>query len=147
MPAPLLRRSAPARYFHPIFLIFQSPPSLAEVINISSPPTPPPHPHLKKGGSKLCRYIFSFLKSVYRRRRSMKVIWGQPLNVSISYLYFSRTILHNKLKIWEMQAHQSENSPEKYFMLIHLWFYFLIFFFCGNLKICLSIFRQTNLMK
>ena len=42
-------------------------------------------------------------------------------------IYFSRTILHNKLKVWEMQPHQNKSSPEKYFMLIHLWFYFLIF--------------------
>ena len=63
-------------------------------------------------------------------------------------IYFSRTILHNKLKIGEMQAHQSKSSPQKYFMLLHLSFYFLMFFFwCGNLKFWLSAFCQTNLMK
>ena len=62
-------------------------------------------------------------------------------------IYFSRTILHNKLKIWNKQPRQNKSSPQKYFMLIHLWFYFLIFFWCGNLKFWLSAFCQTNLMK
>ena len=47
-----------------------------------------------------------------------------------------------------MQAHQKEGSPQKYYILIHWWLYFLMFFFsCGNLKFWLSVFCQTNLMK
>ena len=39
MPAPLLRRPAPVWYFHPLFLIFQSPAPLGEVIKITPPPS------------------------------------------------------------------------------------------------------------
>ena len=100
------------------------------------------------------RYIFSLLKSVYRTSKSMKIIWGWLLNVSTSYLYLWRTVLHNKLQIWEIKAHQSERLPQKYLIFIfhvlfkYFMFYFLIFFFwCGNSKFRLSVFRQTNLMK
>ena len=90
----------------------------------------------------------------------MKIIWGKRLNVSMSYLYFSRTTLQNKLQIWDMQAHQNKSSPQKYFMFINLWVYFLIiFFWCGNLKFWLffvkpiwwnetyTIFKKLDLTK
>ena len=60
----LLRRPAPAPYFHPFFLIFQIPP-LGEVIKIYRTP-PPPHPPLKKwGGSELYSKIKAKMKAMY----------------------------------------------------------------------------------
>ena len=57
----------------------------------------------------------------------------------------SRKILHNKLQIWETQAHRNESFPQKFSMFIHFWFYFLIFLFgWGDLKFWISIFCQTN---
>ena len=141
MPTLLLRTSAPAPYFHSIFLIFQNSPPLWRWLKFSPPP-------FKKRGPNYVGVYFPFSSLFIGERRVWKLFEDSPwMSRFVSYLYFSRAILHNKLKIWEMQAHQNESSSPKYFMLIHLWFYFVIFFFCGNLKFWLSVFCQTNLMK
>ena len=51
--------------------------------------------------------LYIFLSEVCLVEKSTKNIWGEPLNVLTSYLYFWGMILQNKLQIWEMQAHQN----------------------------------------
>ena len=46
---------------------------------------------------------FSFLNSVKRKRKSVKIIWGWTLIILTSYLNFQRTIFPKKIKIWAMQ--------------------------------------------
>ena len=53
-PLPLLRRPAPAPYFHFLFKIFQIPLPPGEVVKIYFPLPPPPL--FKKGRSELCRW-------------------------------------------------------------------------------------------
>ena len=53
-PSPLLKRPAPAPFFHPLFKVFQSSPPRGKLIKIYFPP-------LKKGESKLC--IIRYLKN------------------------------------------------------------------------------------
>ena len=58
---PLLRRPAPAPYFHPFFLIFQIPPP-GEVIKIY----PPPSEKMGEGeGSELYIKIKAKMKAMY----------------------------------------------------------------------------------
>ena len=66
------------------------------------------------------------------------------MHVSMSYLYFSRIILHNKLKIWEMKAHQNESSPQKYFMLIHMVLFSYIFLLMWQFKTLIECFLSNQ---
>ena len=77
------------------------------------------------------RCIFSFLKSVLRRRRrrSIRIIWGWPLSVLKSYLHFWMTMLQIKLQLWEMQAHHSSMCS-----------FILSFFPCVGSKILIECF-------
>lgn len=48
---------------------------------------------------------FSFLNSVKRKRKRVKIIWGWTLIILTSYLSFQRTIFPKKIiKIWAMQS-------------------------------------------
>ena len=90
-PPPFLRRSAPPPYFHPLFLIFQDPPTLrGEGIKIYSPPPPPCIRTMQ---------VYIFLSQICLQEKEE---YENYLRIAseclMSCLYFSKTILGTKLK-------------------------------------------------
>ena len=79
------------------------------------------------------RYIHSFQKSVYRRRKSMKIISGWPLNVSTSYSFFSTNdIITQKITNMRDASTSKRKLPAKIFYV------YFISFICSFIFLCFS---------
>ena len=89
-PPPFLRRSAPPPYFHPLFLIFQDPPTLrGRELKFTLPPPP----------CIRTMQVYIFLSQICLQEKEE---YENYLRIAseclMSCLYFSKTILGSKLK-------------------------------------------------